>query len=246
MGQASVADASHRHVIERPPDRAQQRSFEWHGAPPPSTLQVVTPPRPVVLLLALVLAAAASGGCERKATRPSSPDPAPVVTVATVAPGQPLPPAPREGAAVARGTVGAADAGEIRPQLATVEFPEVPIRAGATTSVLVAWKSPPGTGVNEDAPFRVRWNRSDALAEAPSDVKATGSAARDGFRIAVKPLDGAPNATLGGVIDLVVCDVATHSACVPVRRKVEIEFVVGKTAPAETTVTVDLPQARVL
>jgi hypothetical protein len=144
--------------------------------------------------------------------------------------------------------VAAAPAGSVdaHRQFAKVEFPEVPIRAGTTTTVRVAWKTPDGTGVNEEAPFRVRWNRSDALAEAPADVKATGTTARDGFRIAVKPLDGAPNATLGGVIDLVVCDVATHSVCIPVRRKVDIEFVVGKAAPDETTVTVDLPQARAL
>jgi len=129
---------------------------------------------------------------------------------------------------------------------AKVEFPEVPIRAGATTTVKVAWKTPAGTGVNEEAPFRVRWNRSDALADAPADVKATGTAAKDGFKIAVKPLDGAPNATLGGIIDIVVCDVETHAVCVPVRRAVEIEFVVGKASPAETTVTVDLPQAKPL
>lgn len=157
-------------------------------------------------------------------------------------------PTPREGApgVVARG-VGSADApSDAARQFAKVDFPEVPIRAGATTTVKVAWKSPPGTGVNEEAPFRVRWNRSDALAEAPADVKATGTAARDGFRIVVKPLAGAPNATLGGVIDLVVCDMATHSVCIPVRRKVDIEFVVGQTAAAETTVTVDLPQAKAL
>lgn len=127
-----------------------------------------------------------------------------------------------------------------------VEFPEVPIRPGATTNVRVAWKTPDGTGVNEEAPFKVRWNRSDALAEAPADVKATGTTARDGFNIAVKPLAGAPNATLAGVIDLVVCDVQNHSVCLPVRRAVEIEFVVGKGAAAETTVTIPLPQARVL
>lgn len=127
-----------------------------------------------------------------------------------------------------------------------VEFPEVPIRAGAPTTVRVAWKTPEGTGVNEEAPFRVRWNRSDALAEAPADVKATGTAARTGFDIVVKPLAGAPNATLGGVIDLVVCDMQNHSVCVPVHRAVEIEFVVGKAAAAETTVTIPLPQARAL
>lgn len=173
----------------------------------------------------------ASTGCERKTTPPPpAADPAP---------------APREGPQGAAS--GAAEPrAEAQQQSTKVEFPEIPIRAGATTTVRVAWRTPDGTGVNEDAPFRVRWNHSDALAEAPADVKATGNSARDGFRIAVKPVEGAPNATLAGVIDLVVCDVETHSVCVPVRRKVEIEFVVGKSAPAETTVTVDLPRAKAI
>ena len=110
----------------------------------------------------------------------------------------------------------------------------------------VAWRSPPGTGVNEEAPFKVRWSHSDALADAPADVRATGTAAREGFDIRVLPLAGTPNATLTGVIDLVVCDVATHAVCIPVRRTIEIEFVVNKSAPAETTVTVDLPQAKAI
>jgi hypothetical protein len=188
------------------------------------------------IALALVLASVAVSGCERK-TAPA-PDP---VSAPAAASGRAEPTPQSRGAADAR------DGGEgAHPQFAKVEFPEVPIRAGATTTVRVAWKSPAGTGVNEEAPFKVRWTHSDALADAPSDVKQTGAAARDGFRIAVKPLDGAPNATLTGVIDLVVCDVATHAVCVPVRRKVEIEFVVGKAAPAETTVTVDLPQAKAI
>jgi len=194
-----------------------------------------------LLALPLLVLSLALAACERKAT--PAPEPVPVAPVASG-----TPTTPREGApgVVARG-VGSADApSDASGQFAKVDFPEVPIRAGATTTVKVAWRSPPGTGVNEEAPFRVRWNRSDALAEAPADVKATGTAARDGFRIVVKPLDGAPNATLGGVIDLVVCDMATHSVCIPVRRKVDIEFVVGKTAAAETTVTVDLPQAKAL
>jgi hypothetical protein len=193
----------------------------------------------VILRSCLVLAMAVVLGCERKAAPAPEPAAAPPVSAT---------PAAREGSpgAVARGVgSAAAHAGEGR-QFAKVDFPEVPIRAGASTTVKVAWKSPPGTGVNEEAPFRVRWDRSDALAEAPSDVKATGGSARDGFHIVVKPLDGAPNATLGGVIDLVVCDNATHAVCIPVRRKVDIEFVVGKAALAETTVTVDLPQAKAL
>ena len=130
-------------------------------------------------------------------------------------------------------------------QRAKIEFPEVPIRAAANTVVHVAWKTPAGTSVNEDAPFKVRWFRSDALEAAPADVKSTGNSARAGFDITVKPLGSAPNATLGGVIDLVVCDSVNHSVCVPVRRTVDIEFVVGKAAAAETTVTIDLPQAHV-
>ena len=193
----------------------------------------VIPRSCLVLVLAILLS-----GCDRKAA------PAPAPTLAPVS----AQPAAREGSpgAVTRG-VGSAEAfGGAGRQFAKVEFPEVPIRAGAATTVKVAWKSPPGTAVNEEAPFRVRWDRSDALAEAPADVKATGNAARDGFHIVVKPLDGAPNATLGGVIDLVVCDNATHAVCIPVRRKVDIEFVVDKAALAETTVTVDLPQAKAL
>jgi hypothetical protein len=198
--------------------------MDWQRWSMPPTLRTVRFP---FVLLALAFPVLGVLGCERKSAPPTAPDPAP--------------PAARAA------TVGAADAGdgaEGHRQFAKVEFPEVPIRAGAPTTVHVAWKSPAGTGVNEEAPFKVRWTHSDALAEAPSDVKATGTAARDGFRIVVKPLDGAPNATVTGVIDLVVCDIATHSVCTPVRRKVEIEFVVGKTAAAETTVTVDLPQAK--
>jgi hypothetical protein len=172
----------------------------------------------------------AVSACERKASPP--PAPAPVTS---------------SSAAVARGAPSDVAAGERpHPQFERVDFPEVPIRAGATTTVRVAWKAPPGTGVNEEAPFKVRWSHSDALAEAPADVKATGTAARDGFRINVKPLDGAPNATLSGMIDLVVCDMANHSICVPVRRKLDIEFVVGKSAPSETVVMVDLPQAKAM
>lgn len=187
-----------------------------------------------------VTAALVVAGCAKKTPAPT---PEPAAASATLVAG--------EGAGVGErharrgGEGGAGDGGGLH-NFAKVEFPEVPIRAGTTTTVKVAWKTPPGTGVNEEAPFKVRWNRSDALAEAPQDVKATGTAAKDGFKIAVKPLDGAPNATISGIIDIVVCDVETHAVCVPVRRAVEIEFVVGKASPAETTVTVDLPQAKPL
>ncbi len=125
-----------------------------------------------------------------------------------------------------------------------VEIPELAIRAGTTTTVKVAWSSPAGTAVNEDAPFRVRWNRSDGLADAPADVKATGSHAMDGFTVQVAPTPGTPNAVLTGEIDLVVCDVATHAVCVPVKRSLELGFVVVKDGPTEAKVTIPLPQAK--
>jgi hypothetical protein len=178
----------------------------------------------VLALLAAALATTALVACEK----PPPPPPPPAISASTVS-----------ASASAPAAVDSA-----KPQFARVDFPEVPIRAGATTSVHVSWRAPPGTGVNEEAPFRIRWHHSDALADAPSDVTATGTSAKEGFRIAVKPLDGAPNATISGVVDLVVCDMATHAVCIPVKRKIDIEFVVNKTAPAETTVIVDLPQAK--
>jgi len=114
----------------------------------------------------------------------------------------------------------------------------------ADTTVRVAWVVPKGTGVNDEAPFRVRWNRSDGLADAPNDVTSTGSAVKEGFRVKVRPTPGAPNATLGGDISIVVCDDETHSVCVPVRRSVELGFVPVKDAAAETTVSIPLPAAK--
>lgn len=148
--------------------------------------------------------------------------------------------APPRGVAVA----GAADAGGPGAPIEKVEIPEVPIRADAQTVVNVGWSAPPGTAVNDDAPFRVRWNRSDGLAEAPHDVKSTGSAVKNGFTVTVKPMPGAPNATLGGEVDLVICDVATHAVCVPVKRALELGFMVGRDAPAQARVSIPLPQAK--
>lgn len=125
-----------------------------------------------------------------------------------------------------------------------VEVPQVRIRAAGDTTIRVSWQTPSGTAVNDDAPFRVRWNRSDGLAEAPSDVRSTGSAVKDGFTVKVAPMAGAPNATLGGEINIVVCDSVTHSICVPVRRTVELGFVVAKDATAEASVSIPLPSAK--
>ena len=169
----------------------------------------------VAVALSVLAAVAATAGCDKR----DSP----------VATDLPRPPA-------------AANAAPI--ELPKIDIPQVRVRASGPTTVRVTWITPKGTAVNDDAPFRVRWNRSDGLADAPADVKSTGSAIKDGFRVKVEPMSGAPNATLDGEINIVVCDSATHSVCIPVRRAVGLGFVVAKDATEETTVAIPLPEAR--
>jgi hypothetical protein len=95
------------------------------------------------------------------------------------------------------------------------------------SKVHVAWIAPPGTGVNDEAPFKLRWRTSDGLSEPPEDVAATGAAVSSGFDVALRPNKGTRFAKLLGDVSLVVCDVATHSVCVPVRRELEMSFAVG-------------------
>lgn len=130
-----------------------------------------------------------------------------------------------------------------RGKLEKFEMPEIRVKDDAETTVKVAWRVPPGTTLNDEAPFRVRWNRSDGLAEAPSDEKSTGSAVKDGYTLKVKPMKGAPNPTLGGEINLVVCDAVNHSICLPVRRQVELGFIAATDAATEVKVEMPLPAA---
>jgi hypothetical protein len=164
-------------------------------------------------------------GCERKTPTAGEPD-------------ETHPPSVDAGAA----KLGAADASAALVE--KVEVPEVRVRPDGDTTVRVTWVTPKGTTVNDEAPFRVRWNRSDGLADAPSDVKSTGSTVKEGFKVKVRPMPGAPNATLDGEINIVVCDDVTHSVCVPVRRSVELGFVAVKDAAEEATVAIPLPAAK--
>lgn len=140
----------------------------------------------------------------------------------------------------------AVDAGAPAPaqKLEKVEIDEVHIRPDAPTNVRVVWKAPPGTAVNDEAPFRVRWNRSEGLSEPPADVKSTGNKVKDGFSIVVKPMKGTPVATLDGEIDIVICDSATHAVCVPVKRALELGFKTVKDASADAKVEIPLPEAK--
>jgi hypothetical protein len=190
----------------------------------PRTPLVVEEVPATLRLLAITIAGIVASGCEKSAPAPSKD--------AT----------PPRGSAPAATPVAVVDAG-LRV-LERVEIPEVRIRPSEPTTVQVTWTTPKGTAVNDEAPFRVRWNRSDGLVEAPSDVKSTGNAIKNGFPVKVQPMPGTPNATLDGEINIVVCDDITHALCVPVKRSVSLGFVVVKDAAPEARVAIPLPAAK--
>lgn len=107
----------------------------------------------------------------------------------------------------------------------------------------VQWSVPDGTAINDDAPFTVRWASSDGLVTPPTDIKGHGKDVRGGFDIPIELMAGASGGQLAGDVDLVVCDVETHSICVPLKRRLELTFAAGK-GNAKGNVTLPLPQAK--
>ncbi len=188
--------------------------------------------------LGLVLAGAALlGGCEKS---PSSPAPAPLASVGSAkAGGGSQERAPVEPKGEAKGDAKGKDA-----PVVTVSVPEVAIDPTRESKVKVTWKTPAGTGVNADAPFKVRWTTSEGLESVPPDTKGKGGDAQSGFEVPVKPMSGVPGGTLAGTVEVVVCDVETHAVCVPVKRKIEMSFRSAKGAPSEIPISVPLPEAR--
>ena len=115
------------------------------------------------------------------------------------------------------------------------------------TTIHGAWEAPLGTAVNDDAPFHVRWTTSEGLAEVPPELRGKGREVSRGFDVRVVAARGAPEAGLAGTVDLVVCDEATHAVCVPVKRRLEMPFLVSDVADAGAArreVRVPLPRAR--
>jgi len=107
----------------------------------------------------------------------------------------------------------------------------------------IAWDLPPGTGVNDEAPFAVRWSQSDGLVAPPSDIVGVGKDVAAGFDVPVEPMATATAAQLAGEVSLVVCDVATHSVCVPLKRRLEVTFGVTK-GGKPGSLRVPLPRAK--
>jgi DNA-binding beta-propeller fold protein YncE len=120
---------------------------------------------------------------------------------------------------------------------------DVPIAGVGTTALHFDWDTPTGTGINEEAPFRVTWTSSDGLASVPTPIRSTGATVQRGFDLAVTPIAGAEGGKLEGDLSLVLCDTSTHLVCVPVRRAIEVSFRVATKAEA-ARVVIPLPAAK--
>ncbi len=141
--------------------------------------------------------------------------------------------APTESAAVVIGKAGE----RIKFDAAEIAVPP------GKSSLHVQWAVPSGTAINDDAPFTVRWASSDGLVSPPADIKGHGKDVEGGFDVPIELMAGSSGGQLTGDIDLVVCDIETHSVCVPLKRRLELTFAVGK-GNAKGSVTLPLPRAK--
>ena len=140
--------------------------------------------------------------------------------------------------------VAAAVADPKLPAAPKIDLPEIHVASKGASVVHLTWDAPAGTGVNEDAPLKVRWRSSEGLARVPDDVKTVGGAVKSGLDVAIEPLQ-APAATLIGDLDMVVCDIATHRVCVPLRREITLGLELDNGGPHSATAKIPLPPALV-
>ncbi len=119
---------------------------------------------------------------------------------------------------------------------------EIVVPPGSST-LHIAWDLPKGTGVNDDAPVRVRFLESDGLIVAPTDLDGHGKDFANGFDVPLQIASNTTAAKLAGDVELVVCDVDTHSVCVPLKRRLEVTFGVQRGANPGA-LRLPLPQAR--
>lgn len=188
--------------------------------------------RPLALsLVSLALLAA----CDHK----EAPKPAATTTAATAAVTNDMAVDGTKGGA---GTIGARGGpGGMKP-VERFDVAEIVVPPG-TSTLHISWDLPKGTGVNDDAPVRVRFLESDGLIEAPTDLDGHGKDFASGFDIPLNISGNTTAAKLAGDVELVVCDVDTHSVCVPLKRRLEVTFGVQKGA-MPGTVRLPLPQAK--
>ena len=114
----------------------------------------------------------------------------------------------------------------------------------AASKIHVQWSLSQGTAVNAEAPVKIRFKTSEGLSEVPPDQKTTGATVQAGFDVELKPESHATEAKLVGDVGLVICDAVDHSICLPVKRTLELNFVVGPDAATTQTVSLPLPNVK--
>ena len=117
------------------------------------------------------------------------------------------------------------------------------LKRAKNATLHLQWKAPRGTGINDDAPFRLRWTSSKGLSKKPADIQRTGKEIQDGVGIVISPDKASARSTLRGQLEAVICDNETHSVCVPIRYAVaaQVEWV---TSGVQDKVLLPLPRAK--
>ena len=125
-----------------------------------------------------------------------------------------------------------------------LDLGEVGLAPTGSTRVHFVWKTPTGTGINDEAPFHVSWTSSDGLASVPTSLRSVGATVQQGFDLDVVPIAGTPGGRLTGELGGVLCDTETQLVCVPVRRSIELSFRVATDKAPPPTVSISLPAAK--
>ena len=123
-----------------------------------------------------------------------------------------------------------------------VKLGPVPIPRAHAARLRIEWQLAPGTGINDEAPYRLRWMTADGLAGLPADSHGHGRDIVHGIEVALPPSSSTAQAIARGELELVICDTVSHRVCVPVRRKVELGLVPTERA-ADEVVHLPLPAA---
>ena len=144
--------------------------------------------------------------------------------------------APASGVAVAEASERARATADERIPLGELAVPD------QATRLRITWQLPEGTGINDDAPFHARYSGDDGLVSAPPEARAKGKEIAAGIDVPFTRAPGAKSAHLIADVDVVICDIATHRVCVPVRRELDLTLKFGGSRPA--AITVPLPAAR--
>jgi len=119
------------------------------------------------------------------------------------------------------------------------------VPGGKPTRVEVRWKMPEGTAVNDEAPFKVVWTETHGLARPPEPIRRKGAEVKEGFEVAIEPAAGSTWGAVVGVLDMVICDAATHRVCVPIKRVVSAKFTVDPAADGKAPkALIELPAAK--